>query len=1014
MRFGKLGSTPVFVLLVVLQCRTGPATLQTPSVVPPLGSVARFPAPLSGGTLIASALVGANVMVELSPESADQTVWTASAVYRTQTSGDYHQTVLADYVSWVYAKNPKADPDAVVRTLNGIEDEFRRQRAKADALPPSPSAEDVMNLGVAAVEAVAGRNAKPLFKEIPKWGIKAYEAIEGPAARIAAQKQLASVDSSVEYQQSTWEAAWQLAHVNPNAAKVIDTYFKRFLNGVESHDSAQTIRSKNPSFIDHEVLSLLNAGRLSVPKKGLETILARRMDVLKSAAARQLEELKKIDAQQTSLLQYASEQRNRASREAEERQAAALRRLELEATRSGIYVLSKLVGTADPIAGRAVATLGNAGLQLAESLDAYAHASRTFGGGVGTSLGSIVLTGNILNIGLGIASLLGSSGPTADALILQGIGDLKKQIGELSQKMHGRFDRIDRTLNAIYVTFAQRLGALESQLAAAHRDVLGIRQDLIELEKRSYRLERNILEAVRAGFDRNLEDSATLCLESGELFVRADLSPDDYKRCVVAFMNYSIKHSHDKLAVRKAEYTDRRHVAEAIGEVPLAEQLFYLDSLATRRWGVHLAGDVPTLANPIQWAAGADLFMTLADTYWDGHFSKATSVEPTNRILAMGERLNRYVASLTARRAAPSPSPSPVERSVVDYADAVESIAALIDDMRKKYEDANMNGAPLWGVQSTSQALHAILPCPGADLSGGVSGPLAPNGPMQELFENEMARADAMKLGASLVCYMRAGWLDQQPQNGNATIDAAGTGGPPCSWHHDELRATLGVDIEGRVGPVPVFQARYRGSEELVRQTTTFGGDCSNCQGCNNSSQPYRDANALISNGWPMIAAGLSIGNARADLSKRIADHIATHHEAFRRQLIQATQQKGAPLQRALEELDGARVAMVSFLEVGLERTLTEDDYLRVLLVGEERVADSAILINAIAVAEANLEGFGVSVIARRRADALASRVRAAVELPAPRRFGIVSSTMRRLELWKARQSQQKPGRSGQ
>ncbi len=198
--------------------------------------------------------------------------------------------------------------------------------------------------------------------------------------------------------------------------------------------------------------------------------------------------VQEIDQQQDDLMAYLLEKEAREQEDAaaEQQRQAALQRLQmerqlrLEATGSAIYLLSTLVGFQNAELGKTISVMGNAAFSIAQSISKYATTAATLGT-LGASLGSVVLTGNVVAAALSVASLFGSSEPTPERMILEEISKLRRQVERLRAEMHDRFDRIDQTLNAVYGgiidvmirldAFAEGLEDVEARLVELQSDV---------------------------------------------------------------------------------------------------------------------------------------------------------------------------------------------------------------------------------------------------------------------------------------------------------------------------------------------------------------------------------------------------------------------------------------------------------------------------------------------------------------------------------------------------------------
>ena len=164
--------------------------------------------------------------------------------------------------------------------------------------------------------------------------------------------------------------------------------------------------------------------------------------------------------------------------------AAAERQVALDALGSGLFVLSTLAGFADPRLGQHISTLGKAGLAIATSINNYLPTVAGLSVGQAlSSLSTMTLTGNILGAVMSVLPMFtGTAGP--EQLIMQQLEELKKDVQELREEMHARFDAIERALSIVYVDLMAQFDKLFQEFAVVKAELSDIHQALLRVDSK--------------------------------------------------------------------------------------------------------------------------------------------------------------------------------------------------------------------------------------------------------------------------------------------------------------------------------------------------------------------------------------------------------------------------------------------------------------------------------------------------------------------------------------------------
>ncbi len=113
----------------------------------------------------------------------------------------------------------------------------------------------------------------------------------------------------------------------------------------------------------------------------------------------------------------------------------------------------------------------------------------------------------MLGVAMQVMSLFGPDQPAPDQMILEEIGKLRQQVGELRNEMHDRFDRVDRQLDSIYTTMQTRFDLIDVQLGKINGSLADIQDTLMTLDNTLARIERNNFEFLDAGFRRDFANA---------------------------------------------------------------------------------------------------------------------------------------------------------------------------------------------------------------------------------------------------------------------------------------------------------------------------------------------------------------------------------------------------------------------------------------------------------------------------------------------------------------------------
>ncbi|MEV0001757.1 hypothetical protein AB0H28_05640 [Micromonospora sp. NPDC050980] len=177
---------------------------------------------------------------------------------------------------------------------------------------------------------------------------------------------------------------------------------------------------------------------------------------------------------------------------------AAGRQVAIDAADSAVTILATLAGFADAKAGKEVLAIGKAAVGIATAINKYLPtvAGLSLSDAIG-SLSTVVLTGNVLGAVMTLLPMFMGSGPSEHELVMQEIGKLREQVGELRAEMHERFDRVEAMLSAIYDDVMSVLLRMRDDIGEVMRDIDAIKHQIYGLETKVDQLSLSMHEALK-------------------------------------------------------------------------------------------------------------------------------------------------------------------------------------------------------------------------------------------------------------------------------------------------------------------------------------------------------------------------------------------------------------------------------------------------------------------------------------------------------------------------------------
>ncbi|WP_409463244.1 hypothetical protein [Amycolatopsis sp. GA6-003] len=147
--------------------------------------------------------------------------------------------------------------------------------------------------------------------------------------------------------------------------------------------------------------------------------------------------------------------------------AGKARQDKIDSAKAGLTGATEFAGLWLPEIPAKIGTVGKAAADIASAVSKFAEVAQIVGivSAIG-SLASVALTGNILGAATSIIGLF-MGGPDSNALIMEELGKIHKDIAELRKDMTERFDRIDKALRETY----DKIDAQLAEIKQSTRDI---------------------------------------------------------------------------------------------------------------------------------------------------------------------------------------------------------------------------------------------------------------------------------------------------------------------------------------------------------------------------------------------------------------------------------------------------------------------------------------------------------------------------------------------------------------
>ena len=298
-------------------------------------------------------------------------------------------------------------------------------------------------------------------------GVPALE----PAARLTIRGIMHLYDAARRDKEIHWSHLQHVKHritVADAKRRILDKYMMVYRDSPAFREANELlfkpILGIDPDSTTEEVLA---AHPDAAVKKMVETVLTRVEDQealvqevrteIVGLRTEQVKRKKDVDEQHKTVKEFLEERRKSLEKAQADARLAREFDIKIAGVESLVYLAATVAGFSDPNAGRAIQTIGDAGIQITKAWNAFEKVTDEFGALKGFA--SAALTADVLGAVLSVVGLF-TGAQSAEDTILEGIEELKKQVGDLHQEMVARFDLVDARLSKVYATMVKGLDML--------------------------------------------------------------------------------------------------------------------------------------------------------------------------------------------------------------------------------------------------------------------------------------------------------------------------------------------------------------------------------------------------------------------------------------------------------------------------------------------------------------------------------------------------------------------------
>jgi alpha-tubulin suppressor-like RCC1 family protein len=364
-----------------------------------------------------------------------------------------------------------------------------------------------------------------------------------------------------------------------------------------------------------------------------------------------------------------------------------------------VNTLSELMKTRDVTRSKQVRALGNCWTALSDAsfnwrLNSKLQSVNQWNSALKFGKLSKGLTAGGGLAGVTMALVAGFAFPSPEQIMLEEIGKVKQMIFELGNDMHGRFDRVDGSLNSIQTTLNETLN-LVNEVAY---DVRQARQGLLEVQLDLHRLERQLF----TSFTEQQRHNLKLAINSALYYENFNPSPMDWTDYSQSpnyentFYTYATDFAANSISSPSSFLADDLadpNLQQQFAARPLSANLNYLKAVLYSRTGQAVFGpQQPVLPNPQDWFVSAHTYLQLALEN-PGHFrNKGMRLPP---LIARGQELRNFFRALTLGNSATSVNRDLYDALLVHYVNKLGNFVNQVHTTEQAYADVHLDHFPV-------------------------------------------------------------------------------------------------------------------------------------------------------------------------------------------------------------------------------------------------------------------------------------------------------------------------------
>jgi hypothetical protein len=557
---------------------------------------------------------------------------------------------------------------------------------------------------------------------------------------------------------------------------------------------------------------------------------------------------------------------------------------------------------------------------------------------------SILLTSNLLTGFTTLMTIFDDPKKSPDALIMEELRNLREEVIKLHQDMTYRFDRVDITLNQIYVGLLRNLARIEYDVGKLDGKLEDVQTSLLQLSAQLDHVEQAMFEYLTDLSVRMTNRSMTYCLEFSKLYAPATLDDEDYRRCQADFLTWAVSDSRDRLAAPLTNIYEA-DFSRLTRELPLPSKINLLAYIVSQ---VDPAYGLPArrLANPLVWATGAQAYVEMAQQY-PAYFKKYPP-EGLRRLIETGEDLDRFLAAMTLKRAGSQITANrrPIDELIDNYRAAALALASDMEQMQKEFIEHTAKSISLWGdADQKTDYVPTQLSTPIETVVGGTKTHLSLSPDIRTLLPNCVLNAEKLGLGSATFS------LDF------SIVDISIRSGPKIRGNdsfseYGHLRTTLTVKFDDRI----VLRRGFDTGEYPI----CFVGAGQRCvgpdldTGISSGVNSFYSAKAdiyhsMVSKSFDLSGADApEIGKSVVSVREKVTKQIHTLRRENSGTLLAAFSRSDALATRS-QRLNGAVDMVDLYVSYVLPQSVTENDELRGLLFGDKRIVDGDLIQTSLA-----------------------------------------------------------------